>query len=64
MSALTPTIGCKRVSPDKVDIVPYVQLAGVDADCAYFEHVTSGQPVILESMDTLVFNHASKRRRR
>ena len=44
-----------------VEIVPYVRLYGADEDTAYFQHITSGQPVILDKLDTLVSNHACKR---
>jgi 2,4-dienoyl-CoA reductase-like NADH-dependent reductase (Old Yellow Enzyme family) len=37
-----------------VEIVPYVRLFGADADSVYFQHMTSGEPVVLEKVDTLV----------
>ncbi|MGE0094457.1 MAG: FAD-dependent oxidoreductase [Alphaproteobacteria bacterium] len=37
-----------------VEIVPFVRLAGADADTVYFEHMTSEQPVVCEGVDTLV----------
>jgi NADPH-dependent 2,4-dienoyl-CoA reductase/sulfur reductase-like enzyme len=43
-----------------VEVIPYVRLEGIDADTAYFEHVTSGQ-VVTFNMDTLVSNHARRR---
>ncbi len=41
-----------------VEMVPYVRLFGADADTAYFQHVTSGEPVVCEDVDTLVTCHA------
>ncbi len=37
-----------------VEIVPYARLYGADSDTAYFQHTTSGEPVIFEQTDTLV----------
>ena len=37
-----------------VEIIPMARLFGVDADTAYFEHVSSDQPLVLEDMDTMV----------
>ncbi len=37
-----------------VEIVPFVRLYGVDEDTVYFQHTTSGEPVICEEVDTLV----------
>jgi NADPH-dependent 2,4-dienoyl-CoA reductase/sulfur reductase-like enzyme len=37
-----------------VEIVPYVRLFGADADSVYFQHMTSGEPVVFEGVDTLV----------
>ena len=44
-----------------VEVIPYVRLFGIDADTAYFQHVTSGEPVIMENVDTLVSHHAPRR---
>ena len=44
-----------------VEVVPYVRLFGTDADTVYFQHVTSGEPVIMEDVDTLVSHHAPRR---
>ncbi len=41
-----------------VEMTPYVRLFGADADSAYFQHVTSGEPVVCEEVDTLVTCHA------
>ena len=41
-----------------VEMVPYVRLFGADADSAYFQHTTSGEPVVCEDVDTLVTCHA------
>ena len=37
-----------------VEILPYLRLYGADAEDAYFQHVLSGEPVMLEGVDTLV----------
>ena len=39
-----------------VEIIPYVRLAGADSDTVYFQHTTSGEPVICEGIDTLVLS--------
>ena len=37
-----------------VEIIPYARLYGVDGDTAYFQHATSGEPIIFEAIDTVV----------
>ena len=37
-----------------VTILPYLRLYGSDADSVYLQHIASGEPVILESVNTLV----------
>jgi len=37
-----------------VEIIPYARFFGADEDSAYFQHTTSGKPIICENMDTLV----------
>ncbi|MEM7123535.1 MAG: FAD-dependent oxidoreductase [Pseudomonadota bacterium] len=37
-----------------VDIVPYARLFGADADSVYLQHATSGEPIIVDEVDTLV----------
>ena len=37
-----------------VEIIPYARLYGVDGDTAYFQHATSGEPIIFEGVDTVV----------
>lgn len=37
-----------------VEVLPYTRLFGTDEDTAYFQHTLSGEPVVLEEMDTLV----------
>ena len=39
-----------------VEIVPMVRLFGVDSSTAYFQHVTSGEAVVVEEVDTLVLS--------
>ncbi len=37
-----------------VEVIPYARLYGVDGGTAYFQHIASGEPLILEGVDTLV----------
>jgi 2,4-dienoyl-CoA reductase-like NADH-dependent reductase (Old Yellow Enzyme family)/thioredoxin reductase len=37
-----------------VEIVPYARIYGVDGNTIYFQHATSGEPIIFEEVDTLV----------
>jgi len=37
-----------------VEMIPYVRLFGADSDSVYLQHITSGEPVICEDVDTLV----------
>jgi NADPH-dependent 2,4-dienoyl-CoA reductase/sulfur reductase-like enzyme len=37
-----------------VEIIPYARLFGVDAESVYLQHMTSGEPIICEGVDTLV----------
>lgn len=37
-----------------VGLLPYTRLYGSDANTVYLQHITSGEPVILESVDTVV----------
>jgi 2,4-dienoyl-CoA reductase-like NADH-dependent reductase (Old Yellow Enzyme family)/thioredoxin reductase len=37
-----------------VEIVPYARLYGVDGNTVYFQHATSGEPIVFEEVDTLV----------
>jgi hypothetical protein len=37
-----------------VEIVPYMRLFGADGTTAYFQHVASGEVVVMEDVDTLV----------
>lgn len=37
-----------------VEIVPYARIYGVDGNTVYFQHATSGEPIIFEEVDTLV----------
>ena len=40
-----------------VELVPLTRLFGVDGDTVYFQHVASGEPVIMEGIDTVVLSH-------
>jgi 2,4-dienoyl-CoA reductase-like NADH-dependent reductase (Old Yellow Enzyme family) len=37
-----------------VEMIPYSRLFGVDAETVYLQHTTSGEPIIVEGVDTLV----------
>ena len=37
-----------------VQIIPYARLFGADDTCAYLQHITSGEPIIVEEVDTIV----------
>jgi 2,4-dienoyl-CoA reductase-like NADH-dependent reductase (Old Yellow Enzyme family) len=37
-----------------VEVIPYARLFGVDQDSAYFQHTLSGEPIVLEGIDTVV----------
>jgi hypothetical protein len=37
-----------------VEMVPYARLFGADADSVYFQHATSGEPIIFDDVDSLV----------
>jgi 2,4-dienoyl-CoA reductase-like NADH-dependent reductase (Old Yellow Enzyme family) len=39
-----------------VEIIPLARLYGVDSDTAYFQHTTSGEAIICEGMETLVYS--------
>ena len=37
-----------------VEVIPYARLFGVDEDTVYMRHTASGEPIIFETVDTLV----------
>jgi hypothetical protein len=37
-----------------VEIIPYARLFGADSTSAYLQHITSGEPIILDGIDTIV----------
>lgn len=37
-----------------VEVIPYARFFGADEDTAYFQHTTSGEPIICNNMSTLV----------
>ena len=39
-----------------VELVPLARLFGVDGDTVYFQHVASGEPIIMEGIDTVVLS--------
>ena len=40
-----------------VEVLPYMRLHGADGDTVYLQHITSGEPVLCEGVDTLVTAH-------
>ncbi len=44
-----------------VQVVPYARLFGADDDTVYMQHSVSGEPMVIEGVDTLVTAHACKR---
>ena len=38
----------------RVDVIPYARLYGADADTVYLQHTASGEPMMIEEVDTLV----------
>ncbi len=39
-----------------VEIIPYARLYGADENTVYMQHATSGEPILLEEVDTLVLS--------
>ncbi len=37
-----------------IEIIPYARLFGADSDSAYFQHTLSGEPIVIEGVDTVV----------
>jgi NADPH-dependent 2,4-dienoyl-CoA reductase/sulfur reductase-like enzyme len=37
-----------------VKVIPYARLYGVDGNTAFFQHATSGEPIIIDDVDTVV----------
>jgi len=37
-----------------VEVIPYARFFGADGDTAYFQHTTSGEPIICDNVSTLV----------
>ncbi len=44
-----------------VEILPYARLFGADGNTVYFQHASSGEPIILEGVDTLVTSYGQDR---
>ena len=45
-----------------VEVIPYARLFGADADTVYMRHTASGEPIILEAVDTLVLAQGQESR--
>ncbi len=43
-----------RLHQAGVQVIPYARLFGLDATAAYFTHAASGEPIVLEGVDTVV----------
>lgn len=43
-----------RLHAAGVSVVPYMRIFGADEDTAYFQHVVTGDPHVIEGVDTLV----------
>ncbi|MSP82602.1 MAG: FAD-binding protein [Alphaproteobacteria bacterium] len=44
-----------------VAMVPYARLVGADRTTAYFQHTASGEPILIEGVDTLVLAQGHRR---
>jgi 2,4-dienoyl-CoA reductase-like NADH-dependent reductase (Old Yellow Enzyme family) len=44
-----------------VEIIPYARLFGADADSVYFQHATSGEPIVIDGVNTLVLSQGHDR---
>ena len=44
-----------------VEIIPYARLFGADADSVYFQHATSGEPIVVTEVNTLVLSQGHDR---
>jgi len=44
-----------------VEIIPYARLFGADADSVYFQHATSGEPIVVNDVNTLVLSQGHDR---
>jgi len=54
-----PAVG--RVHKLGVEIVTYARLFGVDGDTVYLRHAASGEPILMEGVDTLVLSQGHER---
>ena len=43
-----------------VELIPMARLFGIDEDTVYFQHITSGEPVICEDVDTVVLSQGHR----
>ena len=50
-----------RLHPMGVEIIPYARLFGADENTVYFQHATSGEPMLMEEVDTLVLSQGHER---
>ncbi|MGH6887167.1 MAG: oxidoreductase, partial [Geminicoccales bacterium] len=44
-----------------VEVIPYARLFGADADSVYFQHATSGEPIVVSEVNTLVLSQGHDR---
>ena len=47
----------------QVEIIPYARLFGLDNDTAYLTHIASGEPIILDNVDTTVLAYGGEANR-
>ncbi len=43
-----------------VEMIPYARFHGAVDDCAYFQHMTGGEPIVCEGVDTVVSCYAAQ----
>jgi 2,4-dienoyl-CoA reductase-like NADH-dependent reductase (Old Yellow Enzyme family) len=49
-----------RLHKLSVEIMPYARLFGADGNTIYMQHATSGEPIILDDVDTLVLSQGQE----
>ena len=49
-----------RLHSAGVEVIPYARLIGADADTVYLQHVVTGEPMLVESVDTLVLAYGHR----
>jgi NADPH-dependent 2,4-dienoyl-CoA reductase/sulfur reductase-like enzyme len=44
-----------------IEVIPYARLFGADGETVYFQHSASGEPIIVDGVDTLVLSQGHER---